>query len=133
MREPARPHIRVLVCGGRDYQDRDRVFSELDNLCGEVSFEHPLGTADVTVIHGACPTGADHFAAEWAIVNRVNFKGYPADWRSHARAAGPIRNQHMLDDGQPDLVLAFPGGRGTADMVKRAKRAGIEVKEIRHE
>lgn len=122
--------LRVLVCGGRDYQDRDRVTRELNNLCGEVSDEYPLGTVCLAIIHGACPTGADSFADEWAVGNWAQFKEYPADWKKHGRAAGPIRNQLMIEDGKPDMVLAFPGGRGTADMIARAKRAGIPVKVI---
>lgn len=46
------------------------------------------------------------------------------------RAAGPIRHQRMLDEGMPDLVLALPGGRGTADMVRHATLAGVEVIEV---
>lgn len=47
---------------------------------------------------------------------------------TNGKAAGPIRNQRMLDEGKPDLVVAFPGGRGTADMVRRAKAAGVPVR-----
>jgi hypothetical protein len=54
----------------------------------------------------------------------------PADWKAHGRAAGPIRNQRMIDEHRPELVVAAPGGRGTADMVRRARAAGIEVFEI---
>jgi hypothetical protein len=50
-----------------------------------------------------------------------------ADWNTHGRAAGPIRNQRMLDEVKPELVVAFPGGRGTADMVRRAREAGVNV------
>ncbi len=55
---------------------------------------------------------------------------YEADWHEHGRAAGPIRNARMIAEGRPDLVIAFPGGRGTADMVSRARKAGIEVREV---
>lgn len=53
-----------------------------------------------------------------------------ADWKTHGRAAGPIRNQRMIDEWKPTLVIAFAGGRGTADMIRRAKAAGIEVREV---
>ena len=81
------------------------------------------------IIHGAAK-GADSLASEWAALNEVKEEVFPADWKTHGRAAGPIRNQQMLDEGKPDLVIAFPGGRGTADMVKRARKAGIEVMEV---
>jgi hypothetical protein len=55
-----------------------------------------------------------------------------ADWDKHGRAAGPIRNQQMLDEGKPDLVVAFllPQGSGTLDMIRRTEKAGIEVRVI---
>jgi len=53
-----------------------------------------------------------------------------ANWAELGRKAGPIRNQQMLDEGKPNLVVAFPGGRGTADIVRRARAAGIEVVEF---
>lgn len=71
--------------------------------------------------------GADRSAAECARGLGIKVVTVPADWRTHGKAAGPIRNQRMIDDFKPDLVLAFPGGRGTADMVSRARAAGIEV------
>lgn len=118
--------MNVLVCGGRDYSNRAQVFAELDILSG---FNMKL-----CVISGGA-TGADALAEEWARANigkrrGVSFRGFKADWKKHGKAAGPIRNQAMLDKGQPDLVLAFPGSRGTADMVTRAKAAGIEVKVL---
>lgn len=81
------------------------------------------------VIHGGAQ-GADRIAREWCICRKVECRGYAADWKRHGRAAGPIRNQRMLDDGKPDLVIAFPGGRGTADMVRRAIATGIRAIEI---
>jgi hypothetical protein len=120
--------LRVLVCGGRDYQDRDRVHIELNNLCGEVSDAYPLGDTVLTVIHGACPTGADALADEWAVGNWAMILPFPADWERYGRAAGPMRNEWMIKRGKPDLVLAFPGGKGTADMVRRAKKHNIPIK-----
>lgn len=118
--------MNVLVCGGRDYADRTKVFDELEILN---AFNMKL-----CVISGGA-TGADAIAEEWARANikkrnGVSFRGFDADWKKHGKAAGPIRNQAMIDRGKPDLVLAFPGGRGTADMVSRARAAGVEVKEV---
>lgn len=106
--------MRLLVCGGRDYNDRDAIYCALTEL-------HPS-----VVITGGCPTGADVIAGAWAFPV-VPLEVFPADWAKHGKAAGPIRNQMMIDKGKPDAVLAFPGGRGTADMVWRAKAAGIRV------
>lgn len=114
--------MRVLVCGGRDYRDRAAVFTALD----ELQQRH----GRLTVIQGGAP-GADEMARAWCgRAPSVHMINEPADWKAHGRAAGPIRNQRMLEDHRPDLVLAFPGGRGTADMVRRAKAAGVPVREI---
>ena len=74
--------------------------------------------------------GADTLGAEWAKAQGIPCEVYMADWEGLGRKAGPIRNQRMLDEGKPDLVVAFPGGRGTADMVRRARSAGLDVLEI---
>jgi len=114
--------LTVCVCGGRDYADRERVFSALDAVHSESKISY--------VMHG-CAKGADSLADAWANERGILVEKYPALWDEHGRAAGPIRNQLMLDDGRPDLVIAFPGGRGTADMVQRTKAAGVRLIEIR--
>ena len=78
--------------------------------------------------------GADTLAWKWA--RHFLGKGseysvqFRARWDMHGKAAGPIRNKQMLDEGKPDLVISFPGGRGTANMIKQAKAAGVEVMEV---
>jgi YspA, cpYpsA-related SLOG family len=81
------------------------------------------------LVHGAA-RGADALAADWAESQGIDVWAMPADWERNGRIAGPLRNQQMLDDAKPALVIAFPGGSGTRDMVRRAKAAGIEVIEI---
>jgi hypothetical protein len=101
--------VIVLVCGGRDYKDRNLVWRVLDSFLFDV------------LVHGVCKSGADFFADMWAR-NRGHkkVKTYPADWDAHGNAAGPIRNAFMLEDAKPNFVIAFPGGRGTANMVALA-------------
>lgn len=108
--------MKVLVCGGRDFNDYEFVTKTLGALKG------------VTEIIQGGASGADKLAERWACANKIATIVFHADWKSHARAAGPIRNSHMLAYG-PDLVVAFPGGRGTADMVGKAKRKGVRVIE----
>jgi YspA, cpYpsA-related SLOG family len=108
--------VRVLVCGGRNYRSWGTVYAELEKMRPTV------------VIHG-CSTGADQFARDWALHNHVLIRQFPADW-SRGPSAGPIRNATMILEGNPDVVLAFPGGRGTADMVRRARAANIRVIEV---
>lgn len=84
----------------------------------------------LTIIEGGA-TGADTLAREWWKARHVGeLITVRADWKKHGKAAGPIRNQHMVDHYKPELVVAFPGGRGTADMVRRAKAADVKVMEI---
>ena len=110
--------MRVLVCGGRNYQDRDQLVADLD-LCLETYGE-------IEIISGGAD-GADLMATVWAAARNVPCTTYFADWKKYGRKAGPIRNQQMIDEGKPGVVIAFPGGRGTADMVRRARQAGIQV------
>jgi len=112
--------MKVLVCGGRDFRDSGLVRRVLDLV-------HRDGTIGL-VIHGDA-SGADRLSGGWADLRGVPVEKHPADWRKHGRAAGPIRNAEMLGS-RPDLVVAFPGGRGTADMVRRARTAGIDVLEV---
>jgi NADPH:quinone reductase-like Zn-dependent oxidoreductase len=112
--------VKVLVCGGRDYVDAAHVFEVLTKLHDETPIR--------VLIHGGA-SGVDTHAGHWA-EDWVHTTVYHADWATHGRAAGPIRNQKMLDEQHPDLVVAFPGGRGTADMMTRARRAGVRVIEV---
>lgn len=113
--------MRVIVCGGRDYADDARVRAVLDaGIDGQPITELAEGGAG----------GADEHADEWAVMRGVESKTYKAEWAKHGKAAGPIRNQQMLDEFKPDAVIAFPGGTGTADMVRRAKAAGVRVIEV---
>lgn len=112
----------VLVCGGRYYHDQARVFQELDELHSSIG---PF----IRVIHGAA-MGADQLGQLWAEARGIEHVPYYANWERHGRSAGPIRNQRMLTKGTPHMVVAFPGGRGTADMVARARRAGLMVVEV---
>jgi hypothetical protein len=128
------PIPTILVCGGRDYDDRDKVYNTLYQVCEDRGWnsepdQYGNTLPRVRIIHGGAK-GADSIADDFAVVNWCVLSVYPANWRKYPKAAGCIRNQQMLDEGQPDLVVAFPGGNGTADMVKRAKKAGIEVIEV---
>ena len=111
--------MRVLVCGGRDFEDQELLNRTLDRI----NEESPIST----IIHGLA-RGADRMGGEYATVHGIPVCEFPADWGTHGRKAGYIRNARMLAEGQPDVVVAFPGGKGTADMIRQAREAGIEVK-----
>jgi hypothetical protein len=122
--------LHVIVTGGRDYHDYARVFAVLDEL--------NVGDR-ITRLHEGAARGADTLAWDW---HWERFGGgsirHPARWDLHGKRAGPIRNAEMLaaaideaqECGASLLVVAFPGGVGTADMVAKARRAGVEVREV---
>ena len=114
--------MKLLVCGGRDFAQAANLYVKLHDI--------NRGSPIFSIIHGAA-RGADEMAGHWARRNGVTEIAYPADWATHGRAAGPIRNQAMINDQNPDMVLACHGGRGTLDMVRRAERAGIPVVWLR--
>jgi len=110
--------VRIIVCGGRDYADRDYAFRVLDKI-------HTLrGIAEV--IQGECPTGADRWAREWATGYGIPLTRCRAEWETHGKRAGPLRNRYMLTL-RPDGVVCFPGGKGSADMASAATEAGVPV------
>lgn len=111
--------MRVLVCGGRDFNR----YSYIYHILGCVQDERGKFTCLMT----GDASGADHWAESFAFMEGIRHIKFAADWIGYGRKAGPIRNQIMLEEGKPDLVVAFPGGRGTADMVRRATNAGVEV------
>lgn len=110
--------MKIIVCGGRDFADSDYVW----NVLGEIDDQYRI----TAVAHGGA-TGADSEAGKWAKGNRKPVQVFPARWKQEGTAAGPMRNQRMLDQFAPDAVVAFPGGRGTADMVRRAQAVGVRV------
>ena len=111
--------MRVLVCGGREYRDYDRLKRTMDALD-----ESSSGPIDI-VIHGGA-RGADTLADRWACERGIHVAVVKAQWERYGRSAGPRRNRAMLLL-KPDVVLAFPGGPGTADMDRLAREAKIAV------
>lgn len=108
---------RLLICGGRTFNDRPAILHRVRRLNPEI------------IIHGDAP-GADTMAGSVARQLGIPLIVFPANWEGEGRAAGPNRNQRMIVEGRPDYVLAAPGGVGTADMIQRAESAGIRVERL---
>jgi hypothetical protein len=113
--------LKILVCGGREYNDWRYLWDQLDKIDIEEG---------ITLIIEGGATGVDRGARLWAESKEIPFLHHPARWKSGDNFAGPRRNREMIQ-WEPDLVVAFPGGRGTNDMVKVAKAAKIKVKDLR--
>jgi hypothetical protein len=114
------PVTIVLVTGGRDYDDIGIVFDCLTQL--DAQFERMI------VVHGDA-AGADSLACEVCKEVGIEQVKVPAAWNKYHKASGPIRNKLMLDLLGVDLVLAFPGGVGTANMKMQAHEREIPVME----
>jgi len=126
----------VLVCGGRAYENKAHVWTVLDQIHHYMPITRIVhGGAKAWIAEKRITVGADYFAGTWAKAMGVPCTEMLADWKAHGRAAGPIRNQKMLDQTSPDYVIAFPGGSGTRDMTIRARANGyrVETHEARQE
>jgi len=75
-------------------------------------------------------SGADILGWQYAKEKQIPTLEFPANWKLHGKQAGFIRNLQMLKEGKPDLVVAFPGGPGTAHTVREAKALGIQVLRV---
>ena len=112
--------MNVLICGDRYYKDWKKIQDYLETL----------NPKEDVIIHGAAK-GADSLAGNLATSMKMKVLEFPAKWEEFNRAAGTIRNQQMIDEGHPDLVVYFhdnlDGSKGTKDMVNRAVRTNIPV------
>ncbi|SDR58524.1 Protein of unknown function [Rhizobiales bacterium GAS113] len=114
--------MRIIVCGGRNHCDRRLVERELTRL----HWRMPISV----VIHGG--GDAQAIAIEhWARMRGLAVVRYRPNWERFGHRGEILRNAFMLEDTRPDLVVAFPGGHSTADLVQRARNSGIAVLEIR--
>src|SRR5262245_54056789 len=111
--------MKVLVCGGRDFWDYAYARFALDTV------RRSLGPF-TEIMHGK-QRGADRLADRYARSHGIPVHSFPANWQQYGPTVGPSRNKQMLDDGQPDLVVALPGGKDTVDMVKQARAKGVRV------
>jgi hypothetical protein len=116
--------MRIIICGSRNWTDKALIHAEVDRLLARYDNE-------LIIIHGVCETGADMIANDYCIEKDIRIIPFPAKWKIQGLRAGPIRNQRMIDEGKPQGVVAFDmGGDGTADMMRKAKAAGLPVIRI---
>lgn len=114
--------MRVLVCGGRDYEDRGHL-------------EEVLAGWNITTIIEGGSRGADRLAREYGEKHGIAVRTFPAAWDAYGRSAGHIRNAEMLSKGCPDQVIAFWDGesKGTGNMISQAEKAGVPVTVVVYE
>jgi hypothetical protein len=110
--------MKVLICGGRNYQYGKKEFEYLDGF-------NELHTIELIIQGGAL--GGDDLGKAFAMNRGIPCAEFKANWQWHGKAAGPIRNASMLKYGQPDAIIAFPGGRGTQNMVSLGEKEGVKI------
>jgi ribA/ribD-fused uncharacterized protein len=110
--------MKLLVSGGRKFNDVDYVVSKLSSL-------HE--TCPITLLIDGLAKGVDTIAGTWADCMGIERLTFAADWDTHKKRAGILRNIQMLEEGRPDLLMAFPGGRGTSHMVHATNKAGVDL------
>lgn len=108
--------MRVIIAGGREYELSAEDLEVLDRL---------KTTLPISEVVCGMARGADLGGRDWALANGIPVREFPADWQGLGRKAGPIRNQAMAD--YAEALVAFPGGKGTADMVTKATARGLKV------
>ncbi|MFI7294001.1 DUF2493 domain-containing protein [Streptomyces sp. NPDC050121] len=117
---------RILVTGSRDWEDQQAVYDALANVVRPLPADRKI-----VIVHGACPTGADQMAHEWARGFGAVIEAHPANWVKHGRKAGPIRNALMVVAGA-DICLAFikDQSRGASYTARLADSAEIPVRRF---
>lgn len=110
--------MKVIISGGRDYQNEGFVWFVLDYVHTE---------RGITLLIEGGARGVDRLGREWAIARGIPYHTEPADWEQFGKAAGAIRNRAMLKIEGVAGVIAFPGNRGTRDMVAATRKAKIPV------
>lgn len=111
--------MKLIIAGGRDYKFTSSDFAFMDVVFVLYGVEE--------VFSGGC-RGADACGESWARGLNIPVRRFPAEWKKHGKAAGPIRNRAMAQSA--DALVAFPGGRGTADMVEQARTYGLKIFRI---
>ncbi len=115
--------MKVLICGGRDFDDKaavERIIQRISEYNGK----------EVSLVISGGASGADHLAIAVAKEQGIPCAVMEAQWDKYGKAAGPIRNGWMLKHLNPDIVVAFPGGRGTQDMKNQTKAAGVKLLDL---
>lgn len=114
---------KLIIAGGRDFFDADKLNSEMDRIWKEQCF--PADHTYEIVSGGA--KGADALGEAWAKSKGLDIKVFEADWKTHPRAAGPIRNKQMAE--YADGLVAFwdKKSKGTKNMIDTALKMGLVV------
>lgn len=123
--------VKVLVCGGRNfgYIPTEEKYKHRDFDLTNRAIDAVKEFSPTVIIEGNA-TGGDEIGVLTSEVMDIPLKTFPASWSEYGFSAGPMRNKQMLEEGKPDIVVAFPGGKGTEHMKRISRRAGVPVHEV---
>jgi hypothetical protein len=108
--------MRTIIAGMRDYQNYTVVCAAME-ACGWTP----------TQVVSGCAAGVDSLGERWAKEHGISVQQFPADWKTHGRAAGPIRNRQMAEYGDALVALWDGQSKGTGNMIKQARERGLRV------
>ena len=119
-------YFRVIIAGGRDFNNYPLLKAKCDNILAEKATTHQI------IIVSGTARGADSLGEKYAQEHSYTIERYPADWNTHGKAAGPIRNAQMANSA--DALIAFWDGKshGTQSMINIAKAKGLLVRVINY-
>lgn len=115
--------MRVIIAGSRTFGPRRAEVLEAIDACDQ------LGTIRITEVISGCAQGVDKIGEEWAIDHGIHIRRFPADWDTHGKSAGPIRNREMARHAEAVILIWDGTSRGSADMLRAAGEAGLVVYE----
>lgn len=110
---------KIIVAGGRDFKDTERLYKILDKFLSNIK--------DLQLVTGDCPTGADDMVRYYADEKEIDLAVFNADWEKDGKAAGPIRNSKMAQYGHALIAFWDMESPGTDSMIKQARKVGIPV------
>lgn len=116
--------MKTIIAGGRDFADGPLLTAAMSDVDAEWG---------ITEVVCGCARGADQMGEYWALQNNIPVREFPADWKTHGRGAGYLRNHEMAE--YADALVAFWDGksRGTANMIEQARRKGLDVRVIMYD
>lgn len=137
MSVPLLYEVKMIIAGGRDFEDFEVCRKEITRVINILHSEKPFDKDKLCIIGGRA-RGADALGEYYANKNDIYFKPFPANWGKYGKGAGPMRNREMADfslvDCDRSVLIAFWDGksRGTKDMIDTATKLGIRVFVVKY-
>lgn len=121
---------KLVIAGGRDFEDRERAFRVLDRLASKLTEGREIKDAIEVVSGGA--RGADRMGELWSEHHGTDLTVFQANWNEHGKAAGHIRNAEMACYGSHLVAFWDGASRGTKNMIEQARKNGLKVAVINY-